>query len=96
MGFQLNDQFMVVTFMNGAAMMCCLVAAIFFLKFWKSSADRFFGLFSLAFVILAVERTAIMLSNGMQEADPSVYLLRCIGFSMIIFAVVDKNRKRAE
>ncbi len=85
---------MILTFMNGAAMMCCLVAACFFLKFWTTSGDRFFGLFSLAFVILAIERTAIMLSNGMQEANPSVYLLRCLGFSMIIFAVVDKNRKR--
>jgi hypothetical protein len=80
--------------MNGGAMMCCLVASVFFAKFWKSSEDRFFGLFSIAFLILAVERTAIMISNGMQEADPSVYLLRCIGFSVIIFAVVDKNRKR--
>ncbi len=86
---------MVTTFMNGAAAMCCLVAATFFLKFWRTSSDRFFGLFGLAFTILAVERIAIMVSNGMQEADPSVYLLRCVGFSMIIFAVIDKNRNPA-
>lgn len=85
---------MIVNFMNGAAMMSCLVTAVFFLRFWRSSGDRFFGIFALAFVILAVERTAIMISNGMQEADPSVYLLRCVGFTMIIFAVVDKNRAK--
>ncbi len=85
---------MAITFLNGAAMMCCLVAATFFLKFWRTSGDRFFGIFSLAFLILAIERTAIMMSKGMQEADPSVYLLRCVAFSAIVFAVVDKNRNR--
>jgi hypothetical protein len=95
MGFELVPVAVVNTFLNGCSLMASLVGAIFFLKFWRTSGDRFFGLFAAAFFILAFERVALMLSHGLAEADPIVYLCRCVAFLLIIFAVVDKNRKRA-
>jgi hypothetical protein len=94
MGLELIPITIINTFFNGASMMASLVAAIFFTKFWRTSGDRFFSIFALAFYILGLERIALMLSHGLAEADPSVYLFRCLGFSLLIFAVVEKNRQR--
>lgn len=81
-----------LSFVNGAIMMACMVAGLFFLRFWRTSRDRFFGLFALAFFLLAVDRIAITLSGGMNEVNLAVYFIRCLGFLIIIGAVIDKNR----
>lgn len=85
---------MISIFMSGAMLMACLVAGLFFLKFWRATSDCFFGLFALAFFIFALDRLVLVLSGGFNEAHPSVYLIRCLGFLLIITAVIDKNKTR--
>ena len=50
------------TFLSGAISMGFLVISLFFLRFWKRSGDRLFIFFSLAFLLLLVER--IVRSGG--------------------------------
>ena len=67
------------------------VVALYFLKFWRRTHDRLFAFFALAFLILMVQRLALAL--GGDRIDPTwYYALRLLGFLMIAYAIVDKNR----
>lgn len=82
-------------FFHGAIMMGCLTAALFFARFFRDTRDRFFLWFAAAFALLGVERLAIAwLLGGVTTAEtsPLVYLIRCVAFLLICFAVVEKNK----
>ena len=64
-----------------------------FLRMWQKSKDRLFGFFAAAFCVLAVERVLLTLVNPDDEFAPYVYVARLIAFSLIIVAIVDKNRQ---
>lgn len=87
MGYALNGV------VSGALMMGYALTALFFLRFWAASKDRLFGMFSLAFVLLAVQRCAITMTREMMEDQTIFYLLRLAAFIVIIVAIVDKNRR---
>lgn len=82
------------SYLNGATMMGCLVVSMIFLKTYRETKDRFFTMFSLAFLLFAVDRIALVISGGVDELNLAVYGIRCLGFILIICAVVDKNRPR--
>ena len=67
--------------------------ALFFLRFWTSSRDRLFLMFSGAFAVLAVQRLAIALTAEILEHQAPLYLMRLVAFIVIIAAIVDKNRR---
>jgi hypothetical protein len=67
--------------------------ALFFAKFWVKSRDRLFLMFSCAFVVLAVQRLAIALTQEILEQQAPLYLLRLAAFVVIIIAIGDKNRR---
>ena len=62
-------------------------------KFWSSSRDRLFLRFSGAFVVLAVQRCAIAMTQEILEQQAPLYLMRFAAFVVIIVAIVDKNRR---
>ena len=70
------------------------VAALFFLRFWRRSRDRFFLLFSLAFGVLMIQRAALSLTGEPEESRAPYYALRAIAFLLIIAALIVKNRRR--
>lgn len=81
------------TFLNGATMVASFVIALFFARFFRDTRDRFFMLFAGAFFLLGVERIALeALGHQIPETHSGVYLIRCLAFLIIIYAVVDKNR----
>lgn len=67
--------------------------ALFFLRFWLAARERLFGLFALAFVVLAAQRLALALTNATMEDQTVFYLLRLAAFVIIVVAIVDKNRR---
>jgi hypothetical protein len=66
-------------------------AGIFFLRFWRTSQDRFFLLLAVAFGLEAISRLIMGLVE-LPDNFPLVYLIRLCSFSMILFAILDKNR----
>ena len=80
------------TFLTGVASGLAIVAALFFLRYWRRTRDRFFLLWSVSFVLMACQWGAAALLTDIHEAHPNVYLLRLAAFLLIIVAIVDKNR----
>jgi hypothetical protein len=83
---------LLVSFLQGAAAMGSLVAALFFLRFWTRTRDRFFLFFSAAFLIEGLNRVPLALEHAPDETEPLYYLPRLLAFSLIAVAVVLKNR----
>ena len=71
-----------------------LVAALHFLKFRQRTGDRLFLAFAVAFAVLAAQRTALVLLADVPEATLYLYGLRVVAFTVIIAAIIDKNRAR--
>ncbi len=84
-----------VTMMQGAVAMASLVASLFFLRFWRQTKDSFFLLFSIAFGLDAVTRVVIGISATTDETEPFFYIARLVSFSLIIVAILLKNRPRS-
>lgn len=81
-------------FLSGAIMFGTAVAAGFFFKYWRRTKDRLFLIFGIAFVLMACERLVLaFLSSTQAEEATFVYLFRLGAFLLILFAIVDKNRK---
>ena len=78
----------------GGIAVAALTAGVFFLRFWKSSGDRFFLMFAVAFWIEGAHRIFIYAWAGRDEASPLYYIVRLIAYGLIIAAIVDKNRRR--
>jgi hypothetical protein len=80
-------------FLSGAIFMACVTIAVCFLRYWKRTHDRFFVVFSLAFLTLATERIFLLVVNAQNEFVPFIYLVRLAAFLLIIGAIIDKNRR---
>ena len=81
--------------MHGALSLGCLLVAVKFLKYWRSSKDRFFLWFASAFLVFCVGWTMRALFPDAEEHAPYVFLPRLTAFLLIIAAIMDKNRSRA-
>lgn len=75
----------------GAIMVSAWAISVFFFRFWRKTGDRLFGFFSAAFLLLGFERVSIALVSG--ELHGLVYLVRFCAFLLIIFAIIEKNRR---
>jgi len=81
-------------FLWGSLSACCATVGLFFLKFWRTSGDRLFAIFPLAFWVFGVSWIGLALSNPVDDSRHAFYLVRLVAFLLIIGAIVDKNRKR--
>lgn len=70
-----------------------IIAALFFLRFWKSSRDRFFLYFAMSFGIEGINRILLALTAGLREDAPAYYLVRLIAYGLILLAILEKNRQ---
>ena len=82
-------------FLVGFTAMGCFVAALFFVRFWRATGDRFFALFALAFALFGANRVVLGFLNEGNEARPAIYVVRLLAFLVIVAAIVDKNRAGA-
>jgi hypothetical protein len=81
----------VIDFLAGAVTLGFLVAATFFLRFWRRTHDRLFIAFAAAFFLLALNQALAALLGDGDELTPYTYVLRVLGFVLILYAIVDKN-----
>jgi uncharacterized membrane protein len=68
------------------------VAGLFFLRFWRETRDRLFGIFSAAFFLLSAQRIALAVSANPNGDQVLLYGIRLLAFVLILVAIVDKNR----
>jgi hypothetical protein len=83
-----------IQFLSGGFVAIAFAIALFFCRFWRRTGDRLFALLSIAFVLLALERTILTFVPGLIEGREFVYLIRLAAFALIIVGVLDKNWKR--
>ena len=85
---------------SGAIAMASIVIALFFLRFWRDSGDRFFLYFSLSFLVQAGHRMYLALTMASETQDDIAlhYSIRLLAYALILWAVMEKNwrRRRAQ
>lgn len=81
-------------FLLGVIVTASLTAAVFFLKFWRTSRDPLFLAFALAFFIEGVNRIGFLLIARPNEGSPAIYIVRLLAFLLILAAILRKNRGR--
>ena len=78
--------------LSGAVAAGALVAALYFLKFWRRSHDRLFAFFAAAFLLMSVNGVALGLTDPKSEVRVYLYSVRLAAFVLILLAILDKNR----
>lgn len=80
-----------IEFLGGAVTLGYLISALFFLRFWRRTADRLFLAFAVAFALLALNQALAQWLGAGHEGVAYTYLLRVLGFVLILGAIIDKN-----
>ena len=78
-------------FINGALTTLLLVAAFFFVKFWRRTGETLFAAFAAAFALLGIAQPIPMFTGAQDEAQAAIYLIRLAAFALIIAAILLKN-----
>lgn len=79
----------------GALAVMCLLAGLFFLRYWQLSRDRFFIWFAGAFVTFGINWALLVYDAGASDHTSYIYAVRLLGFIQILVAILLKNRRRA-
>ena len=80
-----------IELLSGALLLSYAIAGVYFLRFWKRTGDRLFVHFAIAFWLLALNQLASSLPLVADETRGYEYLLRVLGFIVIIVGIIDKN-----
>jgi hypothetical protein len=83
---------MLKDFIAGAEFFGFLMSALFFFRFWSKTRDRLFWMFSVSFVLMALERLITALVPVRDEFQFYVYGIRLLAFILLACAILDKNR----
>lgn len=78
----------------GAIAMGSLVVSLFFLRFWRSTRDRFFLFFACSFFLEGVNRVLLAMHSVSSEDSPGYYLIRLLAYGLILIAILDKNNRK--
>ena len=83
-------------FLSGGLVMACLIAALFFWRYWTDSRDRLFLFFAASFAIESVNRAVFAWLGGQAATEYQLgyVLARLLSFLLIIVAIIDKNASR--
>lgn len=79
--------------MYGALVAMCLVASMFFIRYWYLTRDRFFLWFAAAFVTFALNWAFVLSEITISEHAEAIFSLRLVGFLLILTAIIQKNRR---
>jgi hypothetical protein len=82
-------------FLAGAVAFGFVISGLFFLRFWKRTRDPLFLAFAAAFWLLGLGQALLALTAIPVEERSWLYLFRLAAFSLILVAIVRKNRPAA-
>ena len=89
----MNSDGTMIEMLIGATAAFYLIIGLFFIRFWRSTSDRFFLFFALCFLMEAANRIMLGLFFDFREASPLYYVVRLISYSFIIIGILDKNKR---
>lgn len=83
------------TFAWGVLAMASLIAALFFVRYWRASRERLFGYFALFFAGMTANWTVLaMIDHPVDEArQVHAYMIRLVASVVLIIGIIDKNRR---
>jgi len=82
-----------VASMYGALVAMSALAALFFLRYWRTSRDRFFLWFAGAFATFGVSWELLVCDTHASEHTSYIYAIRLLGFLEILAAILLKNKR---
>ena len=80
--------------LSGALTFAYFVAAIYFFRFWRRTADPLFGYFAVAFWLFSLNQVASSVPMVSNETAGYEYLLRASGFILILVAIIQRNLRK--
>ncbi|MGH9616241.1 MAG: DUF5985 family protein [Acidobacteriaceae bacterium] len=78
-------------FLLGFIVACSLVAALFFLQFWRSTRDILFLAFAVFFLVEAGTRAFVVSLSHPNEGSIWMFLVRLIAVLGVLGAILVKN-----
>lgn len=81
--------------LTGAIALSSFAVGLFFVRFWRTTRDRFFLYFALSFWIEGLNRIRIGLAQPAHEYTANYYLIRLLAYVLILVAIWEKNRRRS-
>ncbi len=78
-------------FLLGTVVTACAVIGVQFVQAWKRTHESLFLSFAIAFWLFGVN-WGVLAVLPLEEGYPAVYLLRLLGFGIIIVGIIAKNR----
>ena len=79
-------------FTAGAITLGFLVAALFFLRFWRTTREGLFLSFAFAFFLLGAGQAMLTFTDMGDEDRSWLFVVRLAAFSCILLAIWRKNR----
>lgn len=79
------------SFLSGVATMGFLIAALFFVRFWRRTREKLFLAFGCSFFLFSLNQTLVAFADLPKEDQSLFYLLRLTGFLILIAAIVAQN-----
>ena len=80
-----------INFLSGVVTAGYLVAALFFLRFWRRTKDGLFATFAISFLLFAAGQASVLMFIGPHDDGTWTYLLRLAGFVLLLVAIISKN-----
>jgi hypothetical protein len=80
-----------IDFLAGALTLAYIIASMYFVHFWRRTSDRLFLAFAAAFALLAMNQLMVFALGVGDERQNYAYVLRVLGFVLILLAIIDKN-----
>jgi hypothetical protein len=84
-----------LVFLSGMVTAGFLIAAAFFFRFWRRTRDTLFAVLGVSFVLFALGQTASLSVDAPQDDRTVIFLLRLLGFVVLLAGILAKNMKRA-
>ena len=76
----------------GALIMGDVIAALFFVRYWNVTGDRFFLFFAASFLAVSVSRVVVDQEVPPFGLEPIGYMIRILSYLFIIAGILYKNR----
>jgi hypothetical protein len=76
----------------GGIVVASFLVGLFFLRFWRTTKDRFFLYFAISFWMEGLNRFCLGYLNLQSENVPIHYVIRLVAYVLILFAIWEKNR----